>query len=99
LQRTVNADVASLHDQPVAETVDNARRPPSGAPALKFSADGSQWAVVTHAHVTYIWDLRAIREQLAKMVLDWALPPYPASQTLLAPGRAARFGLSGTNGR
>ena len=26
LQRTVNADVASLHDQPVAETVDNARR-------------------------------------------------------------------------
>jgi hypothetical protein len=27
LQRTVNADVASLHDQPVAEMVDNARRP------------------------------------------------------------------------
>ena len=26
LQRTVNADVASLHDEPVAETVDNARR-------------------------------------------------------------------------
>ena len=26
LQRTVNADVASLHDQPVAETVDDARR-------------------------------------------------------------------------
>ena len=26
LQRAVNADVASSHDQPVAETVDNARR-------------------------------------------------------------------------
>ena len=26
LQRTVNADVASLHESPVAETVDNARK-------------------------------------------------------------------------
>jgi WD40 repeat protein len=66
---------------------------------LKFSADGSRLAVVTHAHVINIWDLHAIREQLAKMDLDWALPPYSASQTLLAPGQPVRFGLSGTNGR
>lgn len=25
----------------------------------------------------HIWDLRAIREQLASMNLDWDLPPYP----------------------
>jgi WD40 repeat protein len=55
--------------------------------SLKFSTDGSQLAVITQAHLIYIWDLRAIRQQLAKMDLDWALPPYPASQALLAPGR------------
>jgi len=47
---------------------------------LKFSADGSQLAVVTQAHLIYIWDLRAIRGQLSGMNLDWELPPYPSSQ-------------------
>ena len=51
---------------------------------LKFSADGSQLAVVTDAHLIYIWNLPAIREQLAKMDLDWPLPAYPA----LPPERA-----------
>jgi WD40 repeat protein len=55
--------------------------------SLKFSTDGSQLAVITQAHLIYIWDLRAIRQQLATMDLDWALPPYPASQALLAPRR------------
>jgi WD40 repeat protein len=43
---------------------------------LKFSADGRQLAVVTQAHLIYIWDLRAIRGQLSGMNLDWELPPY-----------------------
>jgi WD40 repeat protein len=47
---------------------------------LEFSTDGSQLAVVTQAHVIYIWDLRAIRGQLSGMNLDWELPPYPSSQ-------------------
>jgi WD40 repeat protein len=50
---------------------------------LEFSADGSQLAVVTGGHLIYIWDLRAIREHLAEMDLDWELPPYPSSQTSL----------------
>jgi len=66
---------------------------------LKFSADGSQLAVSTQAHLIYIWDLRAIRGQLIGMDLDWELPPYPSSQAILAPGQPVRFGLSGTNGR
>jgi len=50
---------------------------------LEFSADGRQLAVVTQGHLIYIWDLRAIREHLAEMDLDWELPPYPSSQTSL----------------
>jgi WD40 repeat protein len=50
---------------------------------LRFSPDGSHLAVVT-AKAIYIWDLRAIRQQLAKMDLDWPLPAYPA----LPPERA-----------
>jgi WD40 repeat protein len=50
---------------------------------LKFSADGSRLAVVTGAHLIYIWDLRGLREQLAKMDLDWRLPPYPNSHASL----------------
>jgi WD40 repeat protein len=57
---------------------------------LKFSADGSQLAVVTQAHSIYIWDLRAIRTQLAGMHLDWELPPYPSSQAMLARGQPVR---------
>jgi WD40 repeat protein len=50
---------------------------------LEFSADGSQLAVVTQGHLIYIWNLRAIREHLAEMDLDWELPPYPSSHTSL----------------
>jgi hypothetical protein len=45
LQRTVNADVASLHEFPVAETVDNARRQQELAetsPMRQFSPAGYQ---------------------------------------------------------
>ncbi|HSW62296.1 MAG TPA: hypothetical protein VLH56_03115, partial [Dissulfurispiraceae bacterium] len=45
LQRTVNADVASLHENPVAETVDNARKPQEYAemsPIRQLSPAGYQ---------------------------------------------------------
>ncbi|TMQ34538.1 MAG: tetratricopeptide repeat protein [Planctomycetota bacterium] len=44
---------------------------------LCFSHDGSQLAVACPSHVVYVWDLRAIREQLAALGLDWDLAPYP----------------------
>ncbi len=49
---------------------------------LSFSPDGTQ-LVATEGDMEslHVWDLRAIREQLVKLGLDWALPPYaPASQ-------------------
>jgi WD40 repeat protein len=44
---------------------------------LCFSSDGSQLAVATEKQAIQIWDLRAIRRQLARIGLDWGLPPYP----------------------
>jgi len=45
---------------------------------LAFSPDDTQLAV-THwgTRELLVWDLRLIREQLAKMGLDWNRPPYP----------------------
>jgi len=45
---------------------------------LAFSPDDTQLAV-THSGTRelLVWDLRLIREELVKMGLDWARPPYP----------------------
>ena len=44
-----------------------------------FSPDGSRLVVTaSEAKCVHIWDLRAIRRQLAEMGLDWDQPPYPA---------------------
>lgn len=49
-----------------------------GANYLSFNADGTQLVVATGDGASiHVWDLRAIRERLAKMGLDWDLPPYP----------------------
>src|SRR5205807_938595 len=34
-------------------------------------------AVRTGNHTIHLWDLRALRRQLAEIGLDWDLPPYP----------------------
>jgi hypothetical protein len=46
---------------------------------LCFSPDGTQLLSVGAGRDAWIrvWDLRAIRRQLATMGLDWDLPPYP----------------------
>jgi len=45
---------------------------------LSFGADGTQLVSTEGGnHSFHVWDLRAIRKQLATMGLDWALPPYP----------------------
>jgi WD40 repeat protein len=45
---------------------------------LAFSPDDTQLAV-THSgsHELLVWDLRLVRQQVAKMGLDWAKPPFP----------------------
>jgi tetratricopeptide (TPR) repeat protein len=44
-----------------------------------FSPDGTRLAVATRCNFVELWDLRAIRRQLAAMGLDWDVPcPAPA---------------------
>ncbi len=46
--------------------------------AGSFSPDGTQLITTNGDSASiHVWDLRAIRGQLAKMALDWDLPPYP----------------------
>jgi WD40 repeat protein len=45
---------------------------------MSFTPDGTQLVTVAwHTRAIHVWDLRAIREQLTKMGLDWDLPPAP----------------------
>jgi WD40 repeat protein len=46
---------------------------------LRFSTDGTRLAV-SASGVLQVWDLRAVREQLAKMGLDWDLSSYPPAK-------------------
>jgi len=47
---------------------------------LRFNSDGSLLAAVS-TYAIHLWDLRAIRQQLAVMKLDWDQPPLPPSAT------------------
>ena len=53
--------------------------PPNSYPvtSLSFSPDGTLLAVSEGQAALHLWDLRAIRQGLAQMRLDWDLPPYP----------------------
>src|SRR5579884_4146041 len=54
-----------------------------------FTPDGARLVVVAkYANAIHIWDLRAIRERLREMNLDWdwpAFPPAPAGTLDVAP--------------
>jgi tetratricopeptide (TPR) repeat protein len=50
---------------------------------LCFSPDGTRLAVAA-AEGLQVWDLRAIRQQLAPMRLDWELLPYPPEEPAAA---------------
>jgi WD40 repeat protein len=54
---------------------------------LAFSPNGSQLAVACSTHLLQLWDLRAIRTQLAAMKLDWDLPPLPPPASSADPGK------------
>ncbi|MBI3408129.1 MAG: tetratricopeptide repeat protein [Planctomycetes bacterium] len=48
---------------------------------LSFSPDGTQLVASNNdSQSIHVWDLRAIREQLAKMELDWDPTPYPPAE-------------------
>jgi len=48
---------------------------------VAFSPDGTQLVTPTkHSGTIHVWDLRAIRKELADMGLDWGMPPYPDAQ-------------------
>jgi serine/threonine protein kinase/WD40 repeat protein/tetratricopeptide (TPR) repeat protein len=62
------------------------------AGTITFSPDGTLLVTTSNndSQAIHVWDLRAIREQLAEMRLDWNLPPYlparPSEQTQPAAG-------------
>jgi serine/threonine protein kinase/WD40 repeat protein len=44
---------------------------------IAFSPDGTQLVANGERQSLHVWDLRAIRADLARRNLDWNLPPYP----------------------
>jgi serine/threonine protein kinase/WD40 repeat protein len=44
---------------------------------IAFSPDGTQLVVTGEGQWLHVWDLRTIREELARRGLDWDLLPYP----------------------
>jgi hypothetical protein len=46
--------------------------------SFAFSPDSTRLAVGLQDNTIQLWDLRALREQLGKIGLDWDQPPYPA---------------------
>jgi hypothetical protein len=48
------------------------------AGCIRFTPDGARLVATTDdSRSIHVWDLRAIRGELARMGLDWNLPPYP----------------------
>jgi serine/threonine protein kinase/WD40 repeat protein len=48
------------------------------ANSIGFIPDGTRLLTTNNdSHSIHVWDLHAIRAELAKMDLDWELPPYP----------------------
>jgi WD40 repeat protein/nitrogen-specific signal transduction histidine kinase len=48
---------------------------PRAANHLCFSADGAKLAVATSPNNVLLWDIRAAREKLSELGLDWGKPP------------------------
>ncbi len=73
--------VLRLVETETGRTVARLETPDSCAVAQEgaaFSPDGSRLVVVTNdGPAVHVWDLRAIRNRLAGMGLDWDAPPYP----------------------
>jgi serine/threonine protein kinase/WD40 repeat protein len=58
------------------------------ATAFSFSPDSTKLVCATgDGYCLHVWDLRAMRQQLAEMApeLDWDLPPYPPAEVRADP--------------
>jgi eukaryotic-like serine/threonine-protein kinase len=54
--------------------------------SMCFSPDGTLLAGPAEFQAIHVWDLRAIRDELSAIGLDWALPPYrPAARADTGP--------------
>jgi WD40 repeat protein len=68
-----------LTDPATGEELITLRHPDPGLIVqLCFSPNGDRLAAATLSQVVHLWDLKAIREQLAAMGLDWTPEPSPA---------------------
>jgi serine/threonine protein kinase/WD40 repeat protein len=53
---------------------------------ITFSPNGTQLVVTGYdSQALHVWDLRAIRRQLADLDLDWKLPPYEPDGAAFSP--------------
>jgi serine/threonine protein kinase/WD40 repeat protein len=74
---------------PTLEPVATLRLPTSAhISCLCFSPNGAQLAALEWSGPVDLWDLRVTREELAKLNLDWDLPPFPATQETPPAGPA-----------
>jgi WD40 repeat protein len=78
-----SSQVVQLLDPEQAQEL--ASVPAERAVPLCFSPDSTLFVVGEHGTTVRVWDLRLVREQLAKLNLDWELPPYP-QKTSIASG-------------
>jgi len=70
--------VVRLFDAVTGQVLGDLEPPnPWSITSLSFSPDGTQLVVCESRSALRLWDLRAVREHLAQMHLDWNLPPYP----------------------
>jgi len=87
---THSRNVVRLHDAATGHVLADLEAPNSRhITSLAFNADGTQLAACESRDALRVWDLRMIREGLAPMGLDWALPPFPPKPPAAPGPRAA----------
>jgi hypothetical protein len=71
--------VTHLKDAASARTVAKLEDPRGDRACwMSFTPDGTQLVVTaTYAHAIHVWALRAIRQRLKAMGLDWDWPEFP----------------------
>jgi WD40 repeat protein/predicted Ser/Thr protein kinase len=74
---TDDHSTVSIVDTEALETLATFETGEAEVCALGFVPDGSKLLAGTQASTLHVYDLRAIREQLATMSMDWNLPPFP----------------------
>ncbi|MBI1842487.1 MAG: hypothetical protein HYR88_16740 [Verrucomicrobia bacterium] len=52
---------------------------------LVFDPEGARLACFSTGHRTHLWNLRALRRELAGLDLDWDLPPFPPARLAVTP--------------